>query len=175
MKQLLITDRIFKFTNPVYQKLIEAYELSYQELKGRKEKHGKRQTNIRLIVKDLFINWKPDVLLILMQLMNKHFKAEKAYRLDDDIEQSREEHFNHVYQDKKFMMSAQKYQEKGKGIFVKEKRDQLSLKSNWMKETMNTHVELGRLEINMVHRESHLVMAKLESKQIYCLFSVCEA
>lgn len=39
---------------------------------------------------------------------------------------------------------------------------------------MKTELQMGRLEINMIHRESHLVMAKLESKEIQCLFSVCE-
>jgi hypothetical protein len=33
-----------------------------------------------------------------------------------------------------------------------------------MKETMTTDLELGRLEINMIHRESHLVMVKMESQ-----------
>lgn len=37
MKKMVITDKMFKFKNPIYQKLIEAYEVSYQELKGRKK------------------------------------------------------------------------------------------------------------------------------------------
>lgn len=89
MKRLLITDRIHRFNNKVYQKLIEAQSVSYQELKGRKKLKGKRKTNIKFDVKDIFINWKPDVLLILMQLADKHFKTEKIHRVDDDIQQSR--------------------------------------------------------------------------------------
>jgi hypothetical protein len=54
-------------------------------LKGRKKLKGKRKTNIKFDAKDIFINWKPDVLLILMQLADKHFKTEKIHRLDDDI------------------------------------------------------------------------------------------
>jgi hypothetical protein len=123
MKKMLITDKMFKFKNPIYQKLIEAYDVNFQELKGRKKTHGKRKSNITLSVKDLFVNWKPDVLLLLMQLINQHFKVEKAHRLDDDIEQSREDHFKQVYTDAKFMTFMEKYKEKGKGIFVKGQRD----------------------------------------------------
>ena len=90
MKEMLITDRIFTFSNPVYQILIRAHQVSYQELKSKKNAQGKRKTNISLSVQDLFINWKPDVLLLLMQLVNRHFQTEKVHRLDDDIEQSRE-------------------------------------------------------------------------------------
>ncbi len=110
MKKLLITDRIYKFKNSNYQKLIEAYDVHFQEIKGRKKMEGKRKSNLTLNVQDLFINWKPDVLLILMRLMNQHFETPKNYRLDDDIEQSREEHFQQVYNDKKFMTSKEKYQ-----------------------------------------------------------------
>ena len=109
MKKLLITDKIYKFKNPIYQKLIQAYEVSYQELKGRKKQQGKRKSNIKLNVRDLFINWKPDVLLILMRLMDKHFQIEKIHRVDDDIEQSREQHFKQVYADTKFMIFMEKY------------------------------------------------------------------
>lgn len=175
MKEMLITDRIFKFTNPVYQILVQAHQVSYQELKGKKTAQGKRKTNISLAVKDLFINWKPDVLLLLMQLVNRHFQTEKVHRIDDDIEQSREEHFKEVSDDTKFMTMRDKYKEKGKGIQVKSQRDQLSVKSNWMKETMATEVILSKIEINMIHRESHLVMLKMESRDINCLFEVCSS
>ncbi len=73
MKKFIVVDKVFKFNNPVYQKLIEAYEVNYHEKKGRKQTEGKRQTNITVNIKDLFINWKPDVLLILMKLVDKHF------------------------------------------------------------------------------------------------------
>jgi hypothetical protein len=61
------------------------------------------------------------------------------------------------------------HREKGKNIKVKSQRDQLSVKSTWMKETMATEVNLNKIEINMIHRESHLVMLKMESKGIHCL------
>lgn len=37
MKNLKITDKIFKFREPIYQTLIEAKGVKYQELKGRKK------------------------------------------------------------------------------------------------------------------------------------------
>ena len=46
----------------------------------------------------------------------------------------------------------QKYKEKGKNIFVKEKRDQLTLRSSWMKETMESEVFFDKIEVNMIHR-----------------------
>jgi hypothetical protein len=36
-------------------------------------------------IQDIYINWKPDVLLILIRLASQHFKKEDNYRLDDDI------------------------------------------------------------------------------------------
>ncbi len=57
---------------------------------------------------------------------------------------------------------------------MKEKRDQLSLKSKWMKETMKTDIHLDKIEINMIHRESHLVILKMESNRIKCSLTVFE-
>lgn len=108
-----------------------------------------------------------------MQLADKHFKTEKIHRVDDDIQQSREDHFKNVQNDTKFMIFMEKYKQKGKNIFVKEKRDQLSLRSSWMKETMETEVFFDKIEVNMIHRESHLPILKMDSNKIYCFFEVC--
>jgi hypothetical protein len=174
MKSLKITDQIFKFNNPIYQTLIEAKGVKFQELKGRKKNQESRKAIINANIQDIYINWKPDVLLILMRLMNQHFKSEQKHRVDDDIVQSKEDHFKEVYADSKFMFLRENYNEKGKGIFVKERREQLSLKSNWMKETMKMSLNFDKLEINMVHRESHMVMLKLISNRIDCELSICE-
>jgi hypothetical protein len=72
------------------------------------------------------------------------------------------------------MFLRESYNEKGKGIKVKQNRDSLSLRSNWMRETMNTSISIDKLEINMIHRESHLVMVKLTSSRMDCALSVCE-
>lgn len=174
MKALKITDRLYKYSNPIYQTLIEAKGVTFQELKGRKKKEGVRKSHISADLEDLYINWKPDVLLILMGLMNQHFQGEKPLRFDDDIEQSREEHFRQVFADGKFMFLRENYREKGKGITVKDRRDQLSLQGKWMQEMMKTSVNLRKIEINMFHRESHLVMFKLLASPIDCDFTVCE-
>lgn len=74
MKKLIITDRIFKFKNLAYQTLIQAKGVKFQELKGKKKNKDIRKTIISMNIEDIYINWKPDVLLILMRLMNQHFK-----------------------------------------------------------------------------------------------------
>ena len=43
------------------------------------------------------------------------------------------------------MIFMEKYKEKGKNIFVKEKRDQLTLRSSWMKETMDTEIFFDKI------------------------------
>jgi hypothetical protein len=77
MKELKIIDRIFKFKNPNYQHLMIAKQTEIQIIKpaqGKKNKTNKKYT-IRMIHNEIFINWKPDVLLILMRLMSKHFSV----------------------------------------------------------------------------------------------------
>ena len=58
------------------------------------------------------------------------------------------------------MTLLKKFKEKGKGILVKGQRDELSTKATWMRERMSTEVCLEKIEINMIHRETHLVMLK---------------
>jgi hypothetical protein len=43
-----------------------------------------------------------------------------------------------------------------------------------MRETMSTTFIVDKLEINMVHRESHLVMVKMLATNIDCGLSVCD-
>ena len=89
MQSLTITDRIFCFSNPAYQKLVEAKGVKLHEVKGRRRKQQGRKAIITAKIQDIYLNWKPDVLLILMRLLSRHFQTEKKHRVDDDIEQSR--------------------------------------------------------------------------------------
>jgi hypothetical protein len=47
-------------------------------------------------IEDLKINWKPDVILIALELMNKHLKKEEKYRMDDETNKTRGDHFREV-------------------------------------------------------------------------------
>lgn len=152
MRSLSITDQIFKYSNPTYQTLVRAQGVSLQEVKGRRRGQQGRKAAITAKIADIHLNWKPDVLLILMRLLSRHFQTEKKHRVDDDIEQSRDDHFRQVQNDTSFMFLRETYNEKGKGIKVKENRDSLTLPSSWMRETMNTTIAVGKLEINMLHR-----------------------
>jgi hypothetical protein len=82
---------------------VEAKGVKLQEVKGRRRSQQTRKAIITASVEDIYLNWKPDVLLILMSLLNRHFQTEKKHRVDDDIEQSREDHFRQVYADTSFM------------------------------------------------------------------------
>lgn len=87
MKELIIIDRIYKYKNTKYQHLLvaEATKIDVtRPLKTIKNKK-KRKINASVSIKSININWKPDVLLILMGLMNKHFSSDKKFRVDDDI------------------------------------------------------------------------------------------
>ena len=66
------------------------------------------------------------------------------------------------------------YIEKGKGVRVKAKRDQLSVKGGWLKETMNADMSFGKLTINMVHRETHLIMFRFEATRMECGLKICD-
>ena len=109
MKSLTICDKIFKFSNPQYQTLLEAKGLTLQQSKGKKDKKATLKAKAKCSFEDIYINWKPDVLLIITNLIKQHFKKDQPYRVDDDIEQSRQEHFKQVYQDSKFMAMRENY------------------------------------------------------------------
>ena len=53
-------------------------------------------------IPELEINWKPDVLIILLQLMYKHLSKEKKLRMDDGQAKTRDQLFSEVRADKKF-------------------------------------------------------------------------
>jgi hypothetical protein len=80
-----------------------------QELKGRQKSEGARKSVVNVQLQDIYINWKPDVLLILLRIIDQHFTGEKPHRLDDDIEQSRDEHFKRVCEDSKFIFLSENY------------------------------------------------------------------
>lgn len=75
MRSLSITDQIFKFSNPAYQTLVRAQGVSLQEVKGRRRGQQGRKAAITANIADIHLNWKPDVLLILMRLLNRHFQT----------------------------------------------------------------------------------------------------
>ena len=58
-----------------------------------------------LEIPEIKINWKPDVLVILFQLLKKHFSKEKVLRVDDDQEKTRTQLFEEVLSDKKYAFS----------------------------------------------------------------------
>ena len=70
----------------------------------------------------LRINWKPDILLILLSLLRKHFSKARKLRLDDNVEKARDEHFQEVEADHRYMFARKDYEAKGKGRKVKDKR-----------------------------------------------------
>ena len=47
-----------------------------------KDKNKKVQVDID--IPEVKINWKPDVLILLFQLIRKHFSKQKVLRVDDD-------------------------------------------------------------------------------------------
>lgn len=48
-------------------------------------------------VEVLKINWKPDVILIFLELINKHFSKEEKYRMDDETNKTRADHFREAF------------------------------------------------------------------------------
>lgn len=51
--------------------------------KLEKYDHSSRPIRNFITIEDLKINWKPDVILIGLDLMNKHLSKGEKYRMDD--------------------------------------------------------------------------------------------
>lgn len=59
------------------------------------------------------------MILIALDLMHKHLSKEQKYRMDDETNKSREDHFNEVFEDTKYMFGMKEYAKKAEGKRVK--------------------------------------------------------
>ena len=97
---------------------------------------------MRMKIPQIDINWKPDVLIILLQLVYKHFSKEQKLRVDDGQAKTRDELMNEVKTDRKFDFMTKEYARNGKDKKVKEKRLQYAQKNRFLKELLNFYCEI---------------------------------
>ncbi len=57
--------------------------------------------------------------MIALELMNKHLKKEEKYRMDDETNKTRGDHFREVLNDTKYMFGMKEYMRKAEGKRVK--------------------------------------------------------
>jgi hypothetical protein len=121
-----IVDEIFTYNDPKFQTFLMMKNFTLKNEKPKNKKHSsatekKQKLPIRnfISIEDLKINWKPDVILIALDLMNKHLKKEEKYRMDDETNKTRADHFREVENDTKYMFGMNEYTRKAEGKRVK--------------------------------------------------------
>ena len=92
-------------------------------------KDKNKKVEVDLDIPEVKINWKPDVLIILFQLLQKHFSKQKILRVDDEEDKTRTQLFEEVLGNKKYIFSLKQYERNSKKKKVKEKRDNYSKKN----------------------------------------------
>lgn len=102
------------------QKLVSIQNFNLQIHKNKNDLQ--KQMQVDLDLEHIYINWKPDVLIILLKLIYSYFAKEAKLRVDDGQEKTRDELFEEVLKNPKFLFSMKEYERSSKGRDVKDKR-----------------------------------------------------
>ena len=87
---------------------------------------------MKLNLKTLDINWKPDVILVILELSNQHLDKFRQMSIDDDKSFTRSQHFKEVLSNPKFEYLVKEYKEQGKNRYVKNNRENYFQRQKWM-------------------------------------------
>ena len=74
-------DYLYKYKDPKLQTLISAKDIGLKVQRNKNEEQKKFE--VELIFPDIYINWKPDVLVIFMKLVYSYISKDVKHRVDD--------------------------------------------------------------------------------------------
>ena len=77
--------------------------------------------------------------------MKKHFNSElKKYRMDDDQLKIRDDHFNEIKSDHKYMFLINECKKKGENNSVKDKREVLGKVNKFIKKLLKVEIKINK-------------------------------
>lgn len=186
--ELYIEDKVFIYEKSTYQPLIWVKSsgerrpklVFYRNIEG-KVKGLKTKSNVKVSIKLPFLqlNWKPDVLLLLLDLIKKYVDRNADENLrEDDFEMhtrgqqtiDRESVLTNLLENERFMEISELHD--NSSVAVKERRNQyLSLEEfNKLKPDidllLSMDVEVEAVDIYLMHRQTHVILFNLVANNL---------